>query len=109
MAWLGLTADEGPFLQSQAEPRHRALADALFDAGALYACDCTRAAIDERTKDNATPGYDGFCRDRGVARGPETALRFRVPHEGETVVDDLIRGTVSFPHESLDDFVAVKS
>jgi len=109
MAWLGLTADEGPFLQSQAEPRHRALADALFDAGSLYACDCTRAAIDQRTKDNATPGYDGFCRDRGVARSPETALRFRVPHEGETVVDDLIRGKVTFPHESMDDFVAVKS
>ncbi len=109
MAWLGLNADEGPFLQSQAEPRHRALADALFDAGALYACDCTRAAIDERTKDNATPGYDGFCRDRGVARSPETALRFRMPHDGETVVHDLIRGTVTFPHESMDDFVAVKS
>ena len=109
MAWLGLTADEGPFLQSHAEPRHRALADALYEAGALYACDCTRAVIDERTKGNATPGYDGHCRDRGVARSAETALRFRVPQDGETIVDDLIRGKVAFPHESMDDFVAVKS
>ena len=32
MAWLGLTADEGPFLQREAEGRHRELADRLFDA-----------------------------------------------------------------------------
>ena len=109
MEWLGLSADEGPFRQSEAEPRHRALADALYEAGYLYACDCTRDAIDTRTKDNATPGYDSFCRDRGVTRTPDTALRFKVPTEGETVVDDIIRGKVAFPHTAMDDFVAVKS
>ena len=31
------------------------------------------------------PGYDGFCRDRGLERGPTTALRFRTPREGVTV------------------------
>ena len=49
--------------------------DLLWDAGALYACDCTREEIDARTKGNATPGYDGFCRDRGLERdGPGPAL-----------------------------------
>ncbi len=109
MSWLGLAADEGPYRQSEREDRHRQLADALYAAGLLYACDCSREAIDERTKGNATPGYDGYCRDRGVTRTPETALRFRVPHEGETVVDDVIRGTVTFPHSAMEDFVAVKS
>jgi glutamyl-tRNA synthetase len=109
MSWLGLSADEGPFHQSEAEQRHRALADALFDGGFLYACDCTRTEIDERTKANPTPGYDGHCRQRGVERSPETALRFRVPDDGETVVDDIIRGRVTFPHASMEDFVAVKS
>jgi glutamyl-tRNA synthetase len=110
MAWLGLDADEGPFRQSDAEPRHRALADALYEAGYLYACECTRPEIDERTKSNPTPGYDGHCRDRGVSRTPQTALRFKVPHDdGETIVDDIIRGRVSFPHSSMEDFVAVKS
>jgi glutamyl-tRNA synthetase len=109
MAWLGLSADEGPYRQSEAEPRHRALADALFEAGFLYACDCTRAEIDERTKQNETPGYDGHCRERAVARTEQTALRFRVPKEGETVVDDIIRGRVAFPHGAMEDFVAVKS
>ena len=61
MEWLGLSADEGPYRQSEAEGRHRVLADALYDAGYLYACSCTRDEIDARTKGNATPGYDGHC------------------------------------------------
>ena len=109
MEWLGLAADEGPFRQSEAEPRHRLLADALFEAGALYACECSREEIDSRTKGNATPGYDGFCRDRGVVRTDSTALRFRVPDAGETIVIDVIRGEVAFPHSAMEDFVAVKS
>ena len=110
MEWLGLSADEGPFRQSEAEPRHRDLADRLYDAGYLYACDCSREEIDTRTKENKTPGYDGHCRDRDVPRTEQTALRFKVPHDqGETIVDDIIRGRVSFPHSAMDDFVAVKS
>lgn len=109
MAWLGLSADEGPYRQSEREGRHRALADRLFQAGFLYACDCSREEIDQRTKDRATPGYDGYCRDRAVERNEHTALRFKVPRHGETVVVDLIRGDVTFPHDSMDDFVAVKA
>jgi glutamyl-tRNA synthetase len=109
MAWLGLDADEGPYNQTDAEPRHRALADALYEGGYLYACDCTREEIEARTKDNPTPGYDGYCRDRNVARSDSTALRFKVPNEGETFVHDIIRGVVAFPHESMEDFIAVKS
>ena len=29
-----------------------------------------------------TPGYDGYCRDRGLPRGEGRALRFRTPDEG---------------------------
>jgi glutamyl-tRNA synthetase len=109
MEWLGLAADEGPYRQSERTQRHRALADALYAGGFLYACDCSREEIDARTKANATPGYDNHCRERAVARTPATSLRFRVPDEGETVVEDVIRGTVSFPHSAMEDFVAVKS
>ena len=34
-------------------------------------------------------------------------LRFRVP-DGETVVDDVIRGAVTFEHENLEDFVLLR-
>ncbi|MGH9110266.1 MAG: glutamate--tRNA ligase [Acidimicrobiales bacterium] len=108
MAWLGMEPDEGPFRQSERGERYQAAADALWEAGYLYACDCSREQVVARTRGNATPGYDGHCRERGLDRG-SGALRFRTPTEGVTVVADVIRGEVSFPHEAMEDFVVVKS
>ena len=110
MHWLSMDPDEGPFRQSLRADRHRAAIDALWDGGFLYACDCTREDIDRRNKDAGiqTPGYDGFCRERGLARGEGRALRFRTPDDGVTIVDDVIRGIVEFPRSAMDDFVAVK-
>ena len=109
MAWLGLDFDEGPFEQSALLPDHVDAAETLLANGYLYACDCTREQIDERIKGNAKPGYDGYCRERTVARSPLTALRFRVPDGGSTTVHDMIRGDVVFPHDSYEDFIVVKS
>ena len=36
-------------------------------------------------------------------------MRLRVPDEGETVVSDVIRGDVTFPHAAIDDFVIARS
>jgi len=108
MAWLGMTPDEGPYHQSERTHHYRTAIDLLWAQGALYACDCSREAIEERTKAEATPGYDGHCRDRGLGR-EGNALRFRVPDEGETVVHDVIRGDVAFPNAAIEDFVAVRA
>ena len=108
LAWLGMVPDEGPYRQSERAGRHDEAIDVLWNAGVLYACDCTRPEIDARTKDNPTPGYDGFCRTRGLGRS-EGALRLRVPDEGTTTVDDVVRGEISFPNVSIEDFVVVKS
>ena len=39
----------------------------------------------------------------------EGAVRLRVPDEGETVVEDAIRGAVAFPNAAIDDFVIRRS
>jgi len=109
MTWLGIDWDEGPYRQSQRGDHYQAVLDDLWSSGYLYACDCTREMVLERTKDNATPGYDGFCRDRGLERQPGRALRFRVPRDGVTVVEDVIRGAVRFANSTIDDFVVAKS
>jgi len=108
MAWLGMAPDEPLVRQSTRLDAHLAAVDRLWDAGVLYACDCSRQAVEARTRGNAVPGYDGYCRDRGLPRQGH-ALRFRVPDEGSTVVHDLIRGDVEFPHVAIEDFVVVKS
>ncbi|MGH9045419.1 MAG: glutamate--tRNA ligase [Acidimicrobiales bacterium] len=109
LSWLGMEPDESPLRQSERTRRYEELVDVLWSAGHLYACECTREEVLARTKDNAIPGYDAYCRDRGLARGPGRALRFRSPLHGTTVVHDLIRGDVEFPHQAIEDFVCVKA
>ena len=109
MHWLGHGPRRGSLPSvGSATDRYRQAVDALWDGGHLYACDCTREEIDARNKAAGiqTPGYDGFCRHRGLSRGDGRALRFRTPDDGVTVVDDVIRGHVEFPCATMDDFVA---
>ena len=110
MHWLSMDPDEGPFRQSQRTGRYHQAIDALWDGGLLYACDCTHEQIDARNKAAGilTPGYDGYCRHRGLPREGH-ALRFVTPDDGVTTVVDVIRGPVEFPCAAMDDFVAVKS
>jgi glutamyl-tRNA synthetase len=108
LEWLGMAPDEGPYRQSERSDRYDAASDSLWESGVLYACNCTRSEIEVRTKENPSPGYDGFCRDRGLGR-KEGALRLRVPDSGTTTVPDLVRGEVVFPNSSIEDFVVVKS
>jgi glutamyl-tRNA synthetase len=109
LAWLGIDWDEGPFRQSERKELYQAALDDLWRSGYLYACDCTREMVLERTKANAIPGYDGFCRDRDLERQLGRALRFKVPAEGVTVVEDLVRGEVRFANSTIEDFVVAKS
>ena len=107
--WLGLGWDEGPILQSTRLDLYRDAVDKLLGEGLAYACDCTAEDVQARAGGRNVSGYDGYCRDRGLPPGPGRALRFRSPDEGETVVHDLIRGDVAFAHDTVEDFVIVRS
>ena len=106
--WLGLGWDDGPIRQSTRIDHYQEIAFDLFRQGRAYWCDCTREAVEARKPPGTPPGYDGFCRDRGLTQGPGRALRFRVP-VGDVVVTDLIRGEVVFPDGSIEDFIILKS
>jgi len=106
LRWLGIDWDEGPHRQSQRGGAYRDATDRLLAGGAAYHCGCSREEVDARTKGRATPGYDGWCRDRGLSSG---AVRFRSPDDGQTVVHDLIRGDVVFEHSTIEDFVVRRS
>jgi glutamyl-tRNA synthetase len=109
MLWVGLDWDEGPYRQSERGHLYAKAGEELAAAGRAYWCDCTREAIDERANERGgPPGYDGFCRDRGLGPGEGRALRFRTPDEGTTVVTDLIRGEPTFPNAAIEDFVLLR-
>ncbi len=110
LAWLGIDAGqyEGPFLQSDNLAKHAEAGRALYEQGRAYYCDCTREDVVARTGDPHR-GYDGYCRDRRLEPGPGRALRFRTPDEGETIVDDLVRGKTVFENSNIEDFVLARA
>ncbi len=58
------------------------------------------------------PRYDGRWRDRDPAAAPAgvaPAIRLRSPQTGETVVDDLVQGTVRVANTELDDMIILRS
>jgi glutamyl-tRNA synthetase len=111
LGWMGIDWDDEPVFQSRRGPEHAAAVAQLLASGHAYRCDCTREDLDARIAARAAaggdkrPGYDGFCRDRGVPESVPHAVRFRVPDSGETGWHDLVRGPISFEHRNLEDFV----
>lgn len=110
LEWLGLEWDGTPVHQSERGDLYQAAIDALLAAGDAYWCDCTPDAVKARAEARGgPPGYDGHCRDRGLGPGEGRVVRFRVPDEGTTAFDDVIRGHVSFENANLEDFVILRS
>jgi len=115
LTWLHLDWDEGPIHQSARLDLYRARAEALLASGRAYRCWCTAEELDARRRAalaaGRRPAYDRTCRDLAAPPAGRTAsvLRFRTPLEGETVVEDEVKGRVVFQNADLDDFVIVRS
>ncbi|HEY8083170.1 MAG TPA: glutamate--tRNA ligase [Solirubrobacterales bacterium] len=104
MRWLELSWDEGPVSQASRSERHGEALKRLLDSGAAYRDSATAKEVEAwKQEHGADRGYRGEPTDE-----PGAAVRLRVPDEGETVVEDLIRGPVSFPNRSYDDFVIAR-
>ena len=115
LGWLGLDYDEGPVYQSQRGELYERRTAELAEGGHCYYCFCSAEVLDEKRKqaqkDSRKPVYDRTCRDLGRTPQPgeQAVIRFRAPLEGETVVEDLVRGRVVFDNRELDDLVLVRS
>jgi glutamyl-tRNA synthetase len=114
--WLGLTPDEAPVFQSTRAARHAEVAQDLLAHGMAYRCYSSaeelRAMRELATAEGRAPRYDGTWRDRDPAEAPAgvaPAIRLRVPHEGETTVQDLVQGPVTVANAELDDMIILRS
>jgi glutamyl-tRNA synthetase len=116
LAWLGLTPDQPPIIQSAREARHREVALAMLENGAAYR-DYTSAEDLKRLRDAAEAAkkvfrYDSPWRDRDPADAPvgiAPAIRLRAPREGTTVVHDRVQGEVRVENAELDDMIILRS
>ena len=115
MHWLGLEWNEGPYFQTQRYALYQEAAERLLREGKAYRCYCSAEEVEAKRKAALAAGlklgYDGTCRNYTPPSGDTRpfALRFKGPKEGETIVDDLIKGRVVFQNHELDDLIIVRS
>ncbi len=129
LRWLGLEWDEGPdvggpfgpYRQSERSQIYREHVERLVASGAAYPCFCTKERLDalreeQRRAKASIMGYDGHCRSippeeaaRRRAAGEPHVIRLAMPREGETVVNDLLRGEIRFANAQVDDQILLKS
>lgn len=119
MEWLGLDWDEGPHRQSERGEVYDEAVAALRASGAVYASWETEEEMDAQRAaaraDKRAPVVRGR-RDwpagdiaRFEAEGRRPVWRFAVDPEGRTVIDDYVRGDVTFEHAAIEDFVVARS
>lgn len=113
MEWLGLNWDEGPYFQAERVTIHREMIRKLIDEDKAYYCVCTPEELEEKRRralaEGRKPKYDGTCRDRKLPPSDGAVVRFRCPQTGTTIVEDLIKGKISFNNEELDDLIIQRS
>jgi glutamyl-tRNA synthetase len=114
MKWLKLDWDEGPYRQTDRFDIYISYAEKLLKEGEAYYCYCLPEELDQRRKEalvqGKTPKYDGRCkRLTAPVSGRNPAIRFKMPQEGDIVVNDLIRGPITFDNSLLDDLIILRS
>jgi glutamyl-tRNA synthetase len=102
LRWLGLDWDGDPVLQSERRDRHAEVVEQLIAGGHAYR---STAGPEEVKAYKAEHGDAGF---RGSDEG-EGAVRLRIPDDGATVVQDVIRGESAFENRLLDDLVIARA
>lgn len=128
LRWLGLEWDEGPevggdygpYFQSERLEIYQRYARQLVEEGHAYYCYCSperlAAMREEQRRRGEPPGYDRHCRNLTAkeraeyeAQGIVPVVRLKVPLEGTTTFEDVLRGTTTVENRTLDDLVLLKS
>jgi nondiscriminating glutamyl-tRNA synthetase len=127
MKWLGIDWDEsvdvggdyGPYSCMERIDIYQKYLQMLIDEGKAYYCYMSEEESEKEREEQLargeTPKYSG--RDRNLTdeqrvayekEGRKPVVRFRVPEEKEVIVDDAIRGRVSFEADGIGDFIIAR-
>ena len=127
LKWLELDWDEGPevggkygpYFQSERLNIYNDEAQKLIDSKKAYYCFCTPEELQAEREINLRKGqpprYSGKCRQlspqeiKDKKAHKNFVIRLLSPETGQTVVEDIIRGTVVFENNIFDDFIIIKS
>ena len=113
LQWLGLEPDAPAVFQFARADLHREAVNALLERGRAYRCYMT---VEELAAERERARAEGRAirsqwRDRDPAADESRpfVIRFKGPLTGETRVDDLVKGPVTFQNKELDDLVILRS
>lgn len=124
LRFLGLDWDEGPEVGGQSGPYfqmqrlalYRDFAEQLIAMGRAYRCYCNaqdleaaRAAHKQKTGTEQGFRYPGTCRERKDQPDTPYVVRFLAPTTGVTSWNDLIKGRIEIPNDSLQDAVLIRN
>lgn len=128
LRWLGIQWSEGPdvggqfapYRQSERGEIYKQYAQQLLDQGHAFRCFCTPQELDvmrrEQEKQGLPVRYDGRYANLSRKESDELAnsgkpfvIRMRVPTEGVCVINDMLRGEISIPWETVDMQVLLKT
>jgi len=128
LQWLGIDWDEGPlkggsngpYRQSERKEIYQQYAQELIEKGSAYYCFCSHERLkkvrEDMQKQKKNPHYDGLClnipideAEERIRNGESYVIRFKTPKEGKTIIEDLLRGEITFENKMLDDYIIVKS
>ena len=128
LKWLGISWDEGPetggpngpYLQSQRRDRYDKYIKKLLDEKKAYYCFDTSEELDALRKEaEAKKNTLNYNRpkdfpstadaDKARAEGRPVTVRFAVPQDKPIVVQDVVRGEITFAAGEIGDFIILKS
>ena len=95
--WLGINFDQDVVYQSHNANRYNEMIDSLLEMGGAYVCP------GNDTDDDKT------FREKDLQRGSNTVVRFKMPTEGYTTFNDLVKGELQVSNDQLDDFIIERS
>lgn len=135
LEWCGLKPDEGPlsggdygpYRQSERKETYAEYAQQLLESGFAYYAFDTAEELEARRQEEKEKGNHNFKYDASVRNqmnnslnmteaevkqrlesGKPYTIRLKVPEDEAIVVNDLIRGRVTFQSNELDDKILIK-
>jgi glutamyl-tRNA synthetase len=117
LTWLNLAYDEGPYYQTQRFDRYKEVALELVKSGKAYYCYATAEELAKEREDYKQKfGHDGW-KYQGKWRdfngfppeGVKPVIRLKVPLDGDTQWNDLVKGGISIPNKQMDDLIILRS
>ena len=113
LKWLGLDVDEAPVFQFARADRHREVVLALLERGEAYRDYMTSEELEVERERARAEGrvVRSPWRDAAPDDAPDRpfAVRLKSPQDGETVIDDQVKGQVRFQNSQLDDLILLRS